>query len=106
VPADWLTVDDVAAYLDLPGVAADDDNLVLSVAAVKAAIERRRSDLDLLNDATIVPGDVHGGAVMWAALVYQNRNLPDGAETVMWDALGPRRSEVLRLIGWRRPVAY
>lgn len=109
MPADWLTVDDVAEYLDLPGTT--DDNLVLSTAAVKAAVERRRSDLNLVDDLTIVPGDVHGGAVMWAALVYQTRNAPSGFtgygdETQIYDSLGARRAEIMRLIGWRRPVAY
>lgn len=111
-PAPWLTVDDVAKYLDLPAAtAADDDNLVTATAAVKAAVERRRSDL---LDATgaFVPGDdVKGGSVMWAALVYQSRNAPSGFagygdETALYDTLGARRSEVMRLIGWRRPVAF
>lgn len=109
MPADWLTETDVAEYLDLPG--GSDDNLALSTAAVKAAVERRRSDLALTDPDTIVPGDVHGGAVMWAALVYQTRNAPSGFagygdETQIFDALGARRAEVMRLIGWRRPVAY
>src|SRR3954464_12145876 len=110
-PAPWLTVDDVANYLDLPSAtAADDDNLATSTAAVKAAVERRRSDL--LVDGAFVPGDeVKGGAIMWAALVYQARNAPSGFagygdETALYDTLGARRSEVMRLIGWRRPVAF
>ena len=110
-PADWLTVDDVAAYLDLPAaVVADDDNLALSTATVKAAVERRRSDLRA-DDGTFTPSDeVKGGAVMWAALVYQTRNAPSGFagygdETMLFDSLGTRRAEVMRLLGWRRPVA-
>ena len=109
VPADWLTVEAVAAYLDLPGDPTGDDNLVLSVATVKSAVERRRSDLSV--DGTFTPGDeVTGGAVMWAALVYQTRNAPSGFagygdETMLFDALGTRRAEVMRLLGWRRPVA-
>ena len=43
-PPDWLTVDDVAAYLDVPTVEGD-DNLATATATVKAAVERRRSDL-------------------------------------------------------------
>ena len=110
MPADWITVDDVAKYLDLPGDPAADDNLALSTAAAKAAVERRRSDLHLLDDATPIPGDVHAGAVMWAGLLYQTRNAPSGFagygdETMLYDALGARRAEVMRLIGWRRPVA-
>jgi len=108
-PPDWLTVDDVAAYLDLPGDPAGDDNLATSTAAVKAAVERRRSDVDF-GDAATVPNDVRGGSIMWAALVYQTRNAPSGFagygdETVLFDSLGARRSEIMRLIGWRRPVA-
>ena len=106
-PPAWLTVDDVAAYLDLPGTA--DDNLELATAAVRAAVERRRSDLVV--DGVFTPGDdVKGGATMWAALVYQTRNAPSGFagygdETTLYDSLGARRAEVMRLIGWRRPVA-
>ena len=109
--SDWLTPADVAAYLDLPGDPAADDNLVLSTATVKAAVERRRSDLATGDPPVFVPGDeVKGGAVMWAALVYQTRNAPSGFagygdETVLFDSLGARRAEVMRLLGWRRPVA-
>jgi hypothetical protein len=109
---DWLTVEEVAAYLDLPGDPLADDNLVLSTAAIKAAVERRRSDLWTAEDPpAFVPGDeVHAGAVMWAALVYQARNAPSGFagfgdETMIFDTLGARRAEVLRMVGWRRPVA-
>jgi len=117
--ADWLTAEDVAAYLDLPGDPAADDNLLLATSTIKAAIERRRSDLWTAGDPSAVPpvepvfaaGDeVHGGAVQWAALVYQARNAPSGFagygdETMLFDTLGARRAEILRLVGWRRPVA-
>jgi hypothetical protein len=110
-PPAWLTVDDVGAYLDLPAaVIIDDDNLELSTAAVKAAVERRRSDLDFtLADFAVVHADVKGGSVIWAALVYQTRSAPSGFagygdETWLVDSLGSRRSEVLRMVGWRRPV--
>jgi hypothetical protein len=115
-PPDWITVDEVAAYLDLPGDPTLDDNLVLSTATVKAAVERRRSDLNVSDGLdpptfTFTPGDeVHGGAVLWAAILYQARSSPSGYsgfgdETMIFDALGARRAEVMRLIGWRRPVA-
>ena len=110
-PPAWLTVDDVAAYLDLPAASvADDDNLATSTATVKAAVERRRSDLVDATGAFVPGDDVKGGAVMWAAIIYQTRNAPSGFagygdETTLYDALGARRAEVLRLIGWRRPVA-
>jgi len=104
-----LTIDHVAAWLDLPGDPSTDDNLALSTAAVKAAVERRRSDL-VFTDPANVPQDVQGGAVMWAGILYQARSSPSGfpgfdAETTVYDALGARRAEVMRLIGWRRPVA-
>jgi hypothetical protein len=109
--ADWLTIDEVALYLDLPeATVAGDDNLALATAAVKAAVERRRSDLELEVDGAVAPADVHGGAVMWAGLVYQTRNAPSGFagygdETMIYDSLGARRAEVMRMIGWRRPVS-
>ena len=109
--ADWLTPDDVAAYLDLPAGMETDDNLLLSTAVVKAAMERRRSDLWTGDPAVFKPGDdVKGGSVMWAALVYQARNAPSGFagygdDTTLLDSLGARRSEIMRLVGWRRPVA-
>lgn len=113
VPAEWLTPEDVGAYLDLPQSVIDtDDNLALATAVVKAALERRRSDLWTKDDPPAFQPDaaVKGGAVMWAALVYQTRNAPSGFagygdETMLFDALGARRAEVMRLVGWRRPVA-
>lgn len=108
-PPAWLTPEDVAAYLDLP--TADDDNLLLSTAAVKAAVERRRSDLNVGDPAVFTPGDdVKGGAVIWAAIMFQARSSPSGFpgygdETMIFDVLGARRAEVMRLVGWRRPVA-
>lgn len=110
-PADWITVEEVAQYLDLPGDPSTDDNLVLATATIKAAIERRRSDLWSGDPSTFTPGDeVHGGAVQWAALMYQARNAPSGYagygdETALFDVTGARRAEIMRLIGWRRPVA-
>jgi hypothetical protein len=112
VAEDWLTVDDVAGYLDIPTVDPADDNLALSTAAVKAAVERRRSDLFAGDPPAFAPGDeVRGGSIIWAAILYQARSAPSGFagygdETQMFDALGARRAEVLRMIGWRRPVAY
>lgn len=105
--ADWLTPEDVADYLG--GADPADERVVLSTAAVKAAVERRRSDLelDLLTDLT-APADVRTGAVMWAATIVLQRSAPTGydgydAETALADA-GAKRGEILRLIGWRRPV--
>jgi hypothetical protein len=110
-PPAWLTVEDVAAYLDLPGDPTTDDNLGTSTAAVKAAVERRRDNLfDASDPPAFVPGDdVKAGAIFWAALVYQTRNAPSGFagygdETMLFDSLGARRAEVMRLLGWRRPT--
>lgn len=107
-PPAWITPEDVAAYLDLP--TADDDNLVASTAAVRAAVEDRRSDLwDGATPRAFVPTDhVRIGSIMWAALMFQARNAPSGFvgygdETSMFDTLGARRAEVMRLLGWRRP---
>jgi hypothetical protein len=107
--AAWpITPDDVAAYLDVPY--PPDDRLDLSTAAVVAAVEGRRSDLKVDGAMDTVPGDVHAGSIMWAAQLYQSRNAPSGYagygdETTLYDALGARRAEIMRLIGWRRPVA-
>ena len=109
VPPPWLTPEDVAGYLDLP--TAEDDNLLLSTAAVKAAVERRRSDLWTGEPATFTPGDdVRTGAIRWAGLMYQARNSPSGFtgfgdDTMIMDSLGAQRAEIMRLLGWRRPVA-
>jgi len=110
--ADWLTVHDVALYLDLPVSAeTDDDNLIMATATVKSAMERRRSDLYTGDPPVFTASDeVKGGSVMWAALVYQARTAPSGYAgygdaTNVFDALGSRRSEIMRMVGWRRPVA-
>lgn len=102
----WITTTDVAELLDVPDDAGD-ERLVLSTAAVKAAVERRRSDLTF-TDATTVPADVRLGAISWAGVMYQAKSAPAGfagydAETALAEA-GSRRAEILRLLGWRRPV--
>lgn len=107
-PPAWITPEDVAGYLDLPTVDGD-DNLELSTAAVKAAVEGRRSDLWTGDPPAFTPPEhVRTGSIIWAGLVYQTRNAPSGFsgygdETWVIDSLGSRRSEVMRLIGWRRP---
>ena len=109
VPTAWLTPEDVAGYLDIPeATVAGDDNLALSTAAVKAAVEGRRSDL-FLDDVFTPPDNVRAGSIMWAGLIYQARNAPSGFagygdETMMFDSLGARRAEVMRMVGWRRPA--
>jgi hypothetical protein len=106
---DWLTIDDVAGYLDLPQADPADDNLTLSTAAIKAAVEGRRSDVDF-GDVSTVPANVRTGSIVWASILYQARSAPSGFagygdETTLFDPLGARRAEVLRLVGWRRPRA-
>jgi hypothetical protein len=101
--ADWITAAEVADEL----VVSVDDRVTDATAAVRAAVERRRSDLTFTSDAT-VPADVRAGARAWAALLYQQRTAPSGfagydAETALVDA-GSRRAEIMRLLGWRRPV--
>lgn len=103
--ADWITPEQVAQYLGVsyPDV---DGRIDLCTAAVKAAVEQRRSDIDY----TLPVGeDVHAGAIMWAGQLWQSRNAPSGYagygdETTLYDSLGARRAEILRLLGWRRPV--
>ena len=103
----WLTGDEVAAYLDVP-YPDDDGRVDLATDAVRAAVESRRSDL-VFDGSEAVPADVHTGSIMWASILYQARAAPSGfpgydAESQIYDQLGARRAEVMRLIGWRRPV--
>lgn len=105
----WITPEDVAKYLDVP-YPDSSGRIDGATFAIVDAIERRRSDLDF-TDASTVPEDVRQGSIMWAAQVYQTRNAPSGYagygdETTLYDALGARRAEILRLVGWRRPVLF
>jgi hypothetical protein len=103
----WITADDVAAYHDWPG--PPEQRLLDATAAVRAAVERRRSDLDF-SDGELVAADIRLGAIRWAGLIFQARGAPSGftgydEQSTMFDALGAQRAEIMRLIGWRRPVA-
>jgi hypothetical protein len=103
----WITPEDVAAYHDWPG--APEQRLVDATAAVRAAVERRRSDLDF-TDPALVAADIRLGGIRWAGLIFQARGAPSGftgydGESTLFDALGAQRAEIMRLIGWRRPVA-
>lgn len=105
--AAWLTSEAVAAYLDVP-YPDEDGRVDHATDSVRAAVERRRSDLTFTDDTT-VPDDVRNAAIEWSALIYQTRNSPSGyagysEDTVLYDALGARRGEILRRLGWRRPV--
>lgn len=103
---EWITTGDVASDLDVTDDPLD-ERLVRSTAAVRSAVERRRSDL-VYTDAESVPADIRAGAIAWAAVMYQSRSAPSGfagydAETALAEA-GSRRAEIFRLLGWRRPV--
>lgn len=111
--ADWLTPDDVAAYLDLPSSSvAGDDNLSLSTKAWAAAVERRHPSylVDVNGVPTYVPpDDIRLGAIRAAGLTYQSRNAPSGFtgygdETMLFDSLGANRAEIMRQLRWRLPT--
>lgn len=109
-PPDWITPEDVAAYLDVPGT--PDDNLALSTAAWRAAVERRHSRYFSTADPPVYvpPDDIRLGAIRAAALTYQSRNAPSGFagygdETMLFDSLGANRAEIMRQLRWRAPVA-
>jgi hypothetical protein len=106
-PPAWITPDDVAAYLDV----VVDDNLTLSTAAWRAAVERRHSRYFDLSDPPVYypPDDIRLGAIRAAALTYQTRNAPSGFagygdETALLDTLGSNRAEIMRQLHWRDPV--
>ena len=107
--ADWITPEAVASYID---AAADDARLVSATAAVKAAVERRRTDLYFDDpEFAVVNGDVLNGSIRWAGLIFQTRAAPSGFdgygdESQLFDSLGNQRAEIMRLIGWRRPVIF
>lgn len=103
---DWITPEDVAKYLDVP-YPDSDGRVDHATSSVRAAVERRRSDLDFATSP--VPDDVRNASIEWAALIYQARNSPAGfsgydEQTAVYDSLGARRSDIMRRIGWRRPV--
>lgn len=102
----WLEATDVQTYLELEEV---DTRLTEATAAVKAEVERLRSDLTFTGSAQI-PQNVIYGAILWAALFYQQRNAPsgfagygDGAD-IVGDVLGSKKADIYRMIGLRRPV--
>jgi len=101
---EWLTTEDVANYLELDEV---DDRVERATLAVKSEVERLRSDLSPYDE---VPGSVQYGAILWAALFYQQRNAPsgfagfgDGAD-IIGDIMGSKKGDIYRLIGLRRPL--
>ena len=108
--AAWITGEDVASWLDVP-YPDESGRIDLATAAAKAAVERRRSDLDFeAVDFATVQADVRAGSIRWAALIYQARNSPSGyqgydAESALYYQGGSSRNEILQQIGWKRPAA-
>jgi len=105
--ADWITPEDVAKYADVP-YPDDAGRVDHATGAVRAAVERRRSDLDFADDTT-VPSDVRAASIEWATLIYQARVAPSGfagfsEETVLYSD-NARRADIMRRLGWNRPVA-
>ena len=106
---DWITPDDVAGYLDLPpSSVAGDDNLALSTAAWRAAVERRHPSY-FVDGVYVAPADIRLGAIRAAGLTYQSRNAPSGFagygdETMLFDSLGANRAEIMRQLRWRLPT--
>lgn len=106
----WLRADDVAAYMGLP---TPDPLLDRMVLAAQSQVELWRSDLDwtlATTPATVPEGPhIYEGAVMYAALLYQSRNSPDGFpgfdEAGGFIALGDSSgmSRVYRLLRARMP---
>jgi hypothetical protein len=102
----WLEPEDVQTYLELEEV---DARLTEATAAVRSEVERLRSDLNFTG-AVEIPASVIFGAILWAALFYQQRNAPsgfagygDGAD-IVGDVLGSKKADIYRFIGLRRPV--
>jgi hypothetical protein len=106
--ADWITPEDVAAYLDIVG--EPDDNLSLSTAGWRAAVERRHPDYfdDADPPVYFPPDDIRLGTIRAAGLTYQSRNAPSGFsgygdDTMLFDTLGAQRAEIMRQLRWRKP---
>ena len=77
-PPAWITPDDVAGYLDLPGPVAGDDNLALSTAAWRAAVERRHPGyFDSSTPAVYFPpDDIRLGAIRGCCSTRSERTAP------------------------------
>ena len=99
----WLDPRDVAAHL---GMASPDDQVASSTEAAEAQVELWREDLQL---DSWCPPDVLKGGILYAALLYQSRNTPDGFAG--FDEGGgligvgdqQRMTMIYRLVGARRP---
>lgn len=98
---EWITADDVAAFLRVSANSRIED----VTPAARAWVERCRPDLDYTG--TISP-DVRLGAIMYAALLYQQGSAPSGLPAYedlgQYDDTGYALHNIYRLIGYRRPV--
>jgi hypothetical protein len=99
----WLDARDVASQLGMP---APDPIVNASTEAAEAQVELWREDLELDG---FCPPDVYRGAVLYAALLTQSRNTPDGfagfddAGGIIGIGDSNRMTMVYRLVGARRP---
>jgi hypothetical protein len=102
---DWLEPADVAAYLGLVLDQTTADRLAPITVAAQTWVERTRPDLDY---TTAPGGDVYQGAVMYAALLFQQAASPSGLPS--YDELGggydtgASMGQIYRLVGVRKPV--
>ena len=99
----WLKPQDVADQL---GMTAPDTLVTASTGAAEAQVDIWRADLNL---DSWCPPDVYRGAVLYAALLTQSRNTPDGfagfddAGGMVGIGDSNRMTMVYRLVGARRP---
>jgi hypothetical protein len=99
----WLDARDVATQLGMP---SPDSLVTSSTEAAEAQVETWREDLALDG---YCPPDVYRGAVLYAALLVQSRNTPDGfagfddAGGLIGVGDQGRMTMVYRLVGARRP---
>jgi hypothetical protein len=99
----WLDARDVASHL---GMASPDAQVTSSAEAAEAQVETWREDLALDG---YCPPDVYKGAVLYAALLVQSRNTPDGfagfddAGGMIGVGDQARITMIYRLVGARRP---
>ena len=99
----WLDAKDVSNQL---GMAAPDALVDASTEAAESQVETWREDLAL---DSFCPPDVYRGAVLYAGLLTQSRNTPDGfagfddAGGIIGLGDSNRMTMVYRLVGARRP---
>lgn len=108
MPADWITSDDVTAWV---GPMVDAARLEESTLAAKRYVEDRRSDLALATSPDPPPDDVKLGTIIYASLIYQAKASPTGYNAFGDGAIdlpGDNQQaymRAMRLLGMRRPVA-